>query len=66
MVWAISFMNAGWSIRWMKWTSFLRIILGGDFSHILNMSNIKLMAGGFGLAIDYMRVTYILICFHWI
>jgi hypothetical protein len=57
MAWVLAFMNAGWSIRWMKWTSFLRIILGGDFSHILNKYDVKLMAGGFSLAVDYMYVT---------
>jgi hypothetical protein len=61
MVWAIAFLEAGWSIQWMKWDVFVNILLSGNFSHITNMSNLQLMAGGLSLAIDYMHVPRILI-----
>jgi hypothetical protein len=60
MTWVISFLNAGWTLQWMTWPVFLKTILLGDFNHILNINNIKLMAGGFNLAIDYMYLTYTL------
>ena len=61
MAWALAFLEAGWTIQWMKWTLFLDLILKGNFNHILDMPVIKLIARGLSLAIDYMYLTHTLI-----
>lgn len=58
MAWVIAFLNGGWTLQWMTWSQFLKTILAGDFYHILNIPNLKLMAGGFSLAIDYMYLIH--------
>ena len=54
MAWIIAFLEAGWLLQWMRWDVFLQIVLDGNFDDIVNMSNLKLIAGGFSLAVDYM------------
>ena len=61
MAWVITFLNRGWTLQWMTWPMFRDIILVGNFDHIFSIPNIKLMAGGFSLAIDYMYVILLII-----
>jgi hypothetical protein len=56
MLWVISFLDAGWSVQWMPWHIFLQKVLSRDFRQIVDMHDLKLIAGGFSLAIDYMHV----------
>jgi hypothetical protein len=65
MVWAIAFLEAGWTIQWMKWDVFRPIIMSGDFNRIREV-NPQLIVGGFSLAIDYMYVSYYLLIHYYI
>jgi hypothetical protein len=40
----------------MPWHIFLQKVLSRDFRQIVDMHDLKLIAGGFSLAIDYMHV----------
>ena len=53
MAWAIGFLEGGWSVRWMSWSEFVKMGLGGDWERIFNLGP-DLIVGGFSLATDYM------------
>ena len=55
MAWAIGFIEAGWIIRWMKWSEFFEKVEGGDLEFICT-KNPQLIVGGLSLASDYMFV----------
>jgi hypothetical protein len=54
MAWAIGFMNAGWTIQWMRWDNYLNAIISMNYTIFRNIQDVILIAGGLNLAIDYL------------
>jgi hypothetical protein len=63
MAWAIAFLNAGWTHQWIVWKKFVEDILKKNFQSFLSFPNVRLMAGGFNLATDYMYLTFSFLVF---